>query len=96
MRSARARCCGSATTSCRASSPPSTSRPREPDAAERRLAAAAFGSIAGASPLYARIDMIRDARGEPVVLELELTEPSLYFVHAPDAANRFADALLES
>ena len=40
--------------------------------------------------------MIRDGRGEPVVLELELTEPSLYFLHAPDAANRFADALLES
>jgi O-ureido-D-serine cyclo-ligase len=70
--------------------------PREPDAAERRVAAEAYGSIAGASPLYARIDLIRDERGEPVVLELELTEPSLYFVHAPDAANRFADALLES
>jgi O-ureido-D-serine cyclo-ligase len=70
--------------------------PREPDAAERRVAAAAFGSIAGASPLYARIDLIRDERGEPVVLELELTEPSLNFVHAPDAAERFADALLQS
>ena len=70
--------------------------PREPDAAERRVAAAAYGSIAGASPLYARIDLIRDGHGEPVVLELELTEPSLYFLHAPDAANRFADALLES
>jgi len=69
---------------------------REPDAQERQVAAAAFGCIAGASPLYARIDMIRDGHGEPVVLELELTEPSLYFVHAPDAANRFADALLES
>jgi O-ureido-D-serine cyclo-ligase len=70
--------------------------PREPDAAERRVAAAAYASIAGASPLYARIDLIRDGRGEPVVLELELTEPSLNVVHAPDAANRFADALLEA
>jgi O-ureido-D-serine cyclo-ligase len=70
--------------------------PREPDAAERRVAAAAYGSIAGAGPLYARIDLIRDERGEPVVLELELTEPSLYFLHAPDAASRFADALLAS
>jgi O-ureido-D-serine cyclo-ligase len=70
--------------------------PREPDAAELRVAAAAFGPIAGASPLYARIDLIRNPQGEPVVLELELTEPSLYFVHAPDAANRFADALLET
>ena len=69
---------------------------REPDAAERSVAARAFATIAEARPLYARVDLIRDARGEPVVLELELTEPSLYFVHAPDAAGRFADALLES
>ena len=75
---------------------PEQIKPREPDAAERRVAAAAFGSIAGASPLYARIDLIRNGRGEPVVLELELTEPSLYFLHAPDAAFRFADALLEA
>ncbi|NJD31953.1 MAG: hypothetical protein FIB04_08710 [Gammaproteobacteria bacterium] len=68
--------------------------PRQPDAAEHRVAAAAFGSIAHASPLYARIDLIRNERNEPVVLELELTEPSLFFLHAPDAANRFADALL--
>ena len=69
---------------------------REPDAAEHSVAARAFATIAEARPLYARVDLIRDARGEPVVLELELTEPSLYFVHAPDAAGRFADALLES
>jgi O-ureido-D-serine cyclo-ligase len=70
--------------------------PREADAAERRVAHAAFGSIAHAAPLYARIDLIRGQQGEPVVLELELTEPSLFFVHAPDAAGRFADALLAS
>lgn len=69
--------------------------PREPDAAERRVAAAAFASIAAAKPLYARIDLIRNEHGDPVVLELELTEPSLFFLHAPDAAGRFADALLE-
>jgi O-ureido-D-serine cyclo-ligase len=70
--------------------------PREPDAAERAVAAAAFATIAEANPLYARIDLIRDERGAPVVLELELTEPSIFFVHAPDAAGRFADALLEA
>jgi O-ureido-D-serine cyclo-ligase len=69
---------------------------REPDAAEHGVAAAAFATIADAQPLYARVDLIRDAHGAPVVLELELTEPSLYFVHAPDAAGRFADALLGS
>jgi O-ureido-D-serine cyclo-ligase len=70
--------------------------PREPDVAERRVAAAAFASIADANPLYARIDLVCNERGDPVVLELELTEPSLFFLHAPDAAGRFADALLES
>jgi O-ureido-D-serine cyclo-ligase len=70
--------------------------PREPDAAELGVAAAAFSAIAQARPLYARIDLIRNELGEPVVLELELTEPSLFFVHAPEAASRFADALLES
>jgi len=69
--------------------------PREPDSDEHAVAAAAFATIAEANPLYARIDLIRDDHAAPVVLELELTEPSLFFVHAPDAAGRFADALLE-
>jgi O-ureido-D-serine cyclo-ligase len=68
--------------------------PREPDSAELAVAAAAFATIAEARPLYARIDLIRDPSGAPVVLELELTEPSLFFLHAPDAAGVFADALL--
>jgi hypothetical protein len=67
---------------------------REPDADERRVASVAFASIAEANPLYARIDLIRDNHGAPVLLELELTEPSLYVVHAPEAAGRFADAAL--
>jgi O-ureido-D-serine cyclo-ligase len=69
---------------------------REPDAAERRIAARAFGSITEAQPLYARMDLVRNERGDPVVLELELTEPSLFFVYAPEAASRFADVILGS
>jgi hypothetical protein len=38
--------------------------------------------------------MIPGADGEPVLLELELTEPSLFFSHAPGAAPRMADAIL--
>jgi glutathione synthase/RimK-type ligase-like ATP-grasp enzyme len=68
--------------------------PREPDAEERRVAEAAFMACSLDDPLYARVDLIRDDRGLPVVLELELTEPSLFFLHAPEAAGRFADALL--
>jgi glutathione synthase/RimK-type ligase-like ATP-grasp enzyme len=70
--------------------------PREPDPGERRVAEAAFRACSLDEPPYARIDLIRDGRGEPVVLELELTEPSLFFLHAPEAAGRFADALLGS
>jgi hypothetical protein len=46
-------------------------------------------------PLYARVDLIRDAEGAPVLLELELTEPSLFFAHAPGSAERFARAVLQ-
>jgi glutathione synthase/RimK-type ligase-like ATP-grasp enzyme len=67
---------------------------REPDADERRVAEAAFMACSLDEPLYARVDLIRDDRDLPVVLEVELTEPSLFFLHAPDAAGRFADALL--
>jgi glutathione synthase/RimK-type ligase-like ATP-grasp enzyme len=70
--------------------------PREPDEEEKRVAEAAFRACSLDEPLYARIDLIRDDRGRAVVLELELTEPSLFFVHAPEAAGRFADALIGS
>jgi len=69
--------------------------PREPDAAERRVAAAALAAIPFERPLYARIDLIRDAAGEPVVLEVEMTEPSLFFAHAPGSAATLATAILE-
>ena len=46
-----------------------------------------------AVPLYARIDLIDDADGTPVVLELELTEPSLFLPQAPDAAANLVRAV---
>lgn len=49
----------------------------------------------GRAPLYARVDLIRDDAGQPRVLELEMTEPSLFFRHAPGSAGRLADAILE-
>jgi len=69
---------------------------REPEEDERQVAETAFRACSLDEPLYARVDLIRDDRGHAVVLELELTEPSLYFLHAPEAAGRFADALLGS
>jgi hypothetical protein len=61
---------------------------RIPSAAER-----AFGDTVvqfvknkfGVSPLYARVDMVVNADGIPELMELELTEPSL-FLHLDDEA----------
>jgi glutathione synthase/RimK-type ligase-like ATP-grasp enzyme len=69
--------------------------PREPDAAEREVAAAAHAAVPGRPPAYARIDLIRGQEGLPVVLELELAEPSMYFGHAAGSADRFARLLIE-
>jgi hypothetical protein len=43
--------------------------------------------------LYARVDLIPGPDGLPMLLELELTEPSLFLRTAPGAAARLADAI---
>lgn len=73
---------------------PEDIRAREPGADEQAVAAAAYAAIPFEAPLYARIDMIRDDRGAPVILELEMTEPSVFLAHAPGSAERLAAALL--
>lgn len=68
---------------------------REPSAAEREVGEAALAVVPG-TPLYARVDLLHlgsDDR-EPVLLELELAEPSLFLDYVPGTADRFADAIL--
>lgn len=74
--------------------------PRTPTAEEFRVAQSALAAIPikdsaneGRALLYARVDLIRDGADRPCVLELELTEPSLFFNYAGGAAQRFAQAL---
>ena len=55
--------------------------------AELALAGRAVAAI-DAKPLYARIDMAPGPDGEPVVMEVELIEPSLFFPQCPAALNR--------
>ncbi len=43
--------------------------------------------------LYARIDMTRDVSNIPVLMELELVEPSLYFIQSSHALTRFVSAI---
>jgi hypothetical protein len=70
---------------------------RQPAPAERAVAdavLAAAGRVLGATDLlYARVDLIPGPDGAPLLVELEITEPSLFFAYAPGAADRFADAV---
>lgn len=62
------------------------------DEGERALAegAMAVATEQNDGPLlYTRIDLIRSARGEPLIAELELIEPSLFFSMAPASVARF-------
>lgn len=70
---------------------------RAPTDAELAVAARVVAAVPGGAErlLYARVDLIPGADDEPVLLELELTEPSLFFGHAPEAAPRMASAILE-
>lgn len=70
-----------------------TIEPRTPGADELALAERVVRACPGGAPLYARVDLIRGLAGEPRVLELELAEPSLFFAHAPGAAERFTDCV---
>jgi hypothetical protein len=65
--------------------------PRMPGADELQVAERALAALPFAAPLYARVDLIPSADARPCLLELELTEPSLFFAQAPGAAERFAE-----
>lgn len=68
---------------------------RQPGTDERALAANVLAALPFAdAPAYARVDLIRSGDGAPVLLELELAEPSLFFLHAPGSADRFASSLI--
>jgi glutathione synthase/RimK-type ligase-like ATP-grasp enzyme len=67
------------------------------DAAQCRLAEAVLGQagqlLALQRPLaYARVDLLPSPAG-PQLLELELTEPSVFLCASPGAAERMADAI---
>ena len=68
---------------------------RAPSAAEAELAHAAVAAAPheGAPLLYARVDMVPDTDRRPMIMELELIEPSLFMVTAPGTAQGFAEAI---
>ena len=69
--------------------------PREPSAAERALAERTLAAVPGGPErlLYARVDLLPGPAGEPLVIEVELTEPSLFLTAVPAAADTAAAAI---
>jgi glutathione synthase/RimK-type ligase-like ATP-grasp enzyme len=67
--------------------------PEERALAEQVLAAVPldYGSL-----LYARVDLVRGPEGKPLILEVELTEPSLFLSFAPGAVERLADGIVRA
>ncbi|MFI5491683.1 RimK family alpha-L-glutamate ligase [Actinoplanes sp. NPDC051859] len=70
--------------------------PRIPTEPELKLAEEVLREVPGGAErlLYARIDLVPGADGTPLLLELELTEPTLFLRYADGAAERLADAVL--
>ncbi len=70
--------------------------PRQASKAELDTAEAVLAAVPAEATrdlLFARVDLIPDAEGRPVLLELELAEPSLFLAHDDRAASRFAAAI---
>jgi hypothetical protein len=70
-------------------------RAYRPTPAERALAERVMSHIPRGSSqlLYGRVDLIPGHDGEPVILEVELFEPSLFLEFSEDGVRRLADAI---
>lgn len=71
--------------------------PRDASREERELGDEVMEFVSqkfGAAPLYARVDVVRGSGGYPVLMELEMAEPSLYLHTARDSATRFVSAFV--
>jgi glutathione synthase/RimK-type ligase-like ATP-grasp enzyme len=68
---------------------------RIPDASERAVAEATLDQVPWPREelVYARVDLVRGELGAPMLLELELAEPSLFLGYDSDAPARLAAAI---
>ena len=65
-----------------------------PVGAEERAVAEQILAAVPQPLLYARVDLARDERGRPHLMELELIEPSLFLAGHPAAAEQLAQAIM--
>lgn len=68
--------------------------PREPTDDERRVADATIASC-GPDLLYGRVDLVPGPEGQPLILEVELAEPSYFVEQGPGSPDRFAAAVVQ-
>ncbi|GAB1690575.1 ATP-grasp domain-containing protein [Krasilnikovia sp. M28-CT-15] len=70
---------------------------REAGDAELAVAERALAAVPGGADrlLYARVDTIPGPDGRPLLVELELVEPTLFLLYDEGAADRLADAVLD-
>ncbi len=69
-----------------------TVEPARPEPAHLDVAERALAQL-DEPPLYARVDLVNDQKGDPALIELELIEPNLYLSTNPAAAERLANAV---
>jgi hypothetical protein len=62
--------------------------------ARRLLTEAADGEVSAEKFLFARVDLVSGDDGQPLLMELEMVEPSLFTSLADGALERFADAIV--
>jgi glutathione synthase/RimK-type ligase-like ATP-grasp enzyme len=72
--------------------------PRAPTAAQEDVAQQVLGAIPSSlgranALAYARVDLVTDTGGVPRLIELELTEPSLFLDNAEGGAERLVEAV---
>ncbi len=65
----------------------------KPAHADRAAASSIVAALPFSTPLYARVDMVRNADGELAVMEAEMIEPYLYPLQGPDLGSRMVEAI---
>ena len=68
--------------------------PVEPQGDEIAAARRALEASGHHPQLYARVDLVRDEAGRPVLLELELVEPTLFLSEVPEGRERLVDGIV--
>jgi glutathione synthase/RimK-type ligase-like ATP-grasp enzyme len=68
-------------------------RPHDATPDERAVAEGALNAIPGGAGqlLYGRVDLLPTDQGKPMITEVELMEPSLFFGHCPGSRERYSE-----